>query len=97
MTHVPFSPREKEVVDLTLAGKTSKQTARILGCSYRTVETHRTHIMNKLGANNFIEATRLIMEERYEMRFMLERLRAERRPDQATGNVVLLEAMRRQS
>jgi two-component system, LuxR family, response regulator FixJ len=42
--------REREVLALIAVSETSKVIARHLGISFRTVETHRAHIINKLHA-----------------------------------------------
>jgi FixJ family two-component response regulator len=52
--------RERQVLELLVAGHTHKQIARCLGISHRTVEIHRTHIMLKTGASNVIELVRLV-------------------------------------
>jgi len=44
----PLSPREREVLQLVAEGKTTKETARLLGVSVKTAENHRTRIMAKL-------------------------------------------------
>jgi len=51
-----MSVREREVLDGLLAGGTSKTIARDLGISPRTVENHRTHLMERLGARTLPEA-----------------------------------------
>jgi FixJ family two-component response regulator len=38
-----------------VAGSSSKEVARLLGISVRTVEAHRTHVMHKMGATNLAE------------------------------------------
>ena len=43
-----LSPREREVLDLVLAGKPSRQIAEELFISVKTVEFHRARIMQKL-------------------------------------------------
>ena len=40
--------REREVVQLIAEGRTSKEAARVLGVSTKTVETHRSSAMHKL-------------------------------------------------
>lgn len=45
----PLSPREREVLQLTVEGKTTKEIASLLGISAKTVESHRSRIMDKLG------------------------------------------------
>lgn len=44
-----LSPRETEVLRLVALGNTSQQVSRELLISVNTVETHRAHIMAKLG------------------------------------------------
>ncbi|MGA9665947.1 MAG: response regulator [Gallionella sp.] len=51
--------REREVMVLAVAGQTSKEIAQTLGISYRTVEIHRAHIMQKTGATNVLELARI--------------------------------------
>ena len=40
---------EREVLAGLLAGKTNKEIGRDIGLSPRTVETHRAHVMQRLG------------------------------------------------
>ena len=42
--------REREVLDLILAGKLNKQIADVLGISIKTVEVHRARVMEKMAA-----------------------------------------------
>jgi len=44
----PLTPREREVLQLVAEGKTTKEIASILGISFKTAESHRTRIMEKL-------------------------------------------------
>lgn len=44
----PLTTREREIAQLLVAGKTSKQIARCLAISHRTVEAHRARLMKKL-------------------------------------------------
>ena len=59
-----LSAREREVMDLVVAGRSSKSVARALGISYRTVEQHRNHIFDKLGVQSVAELVRLAVEHR---------------------------------
>jgi DNA-binding NarL/FixJ family response regulator len=45
-----LTEREREIVQLVAEGHTNQGIARKLGISIKTVETHRTNIMDKLGA-----------------------------------------------
>lgn len=50
--HSPLSPKELEVLHLVADGKDSREIASILYITENTVESHRSHIMRKLGATN---------------------------------------------
>jgi FixJ family two-component response regulator len=54
-----LTERENEVMKLAIAGYTSKEIAQRLSISYRTVEIHRAHIMQKTGASNLLELARI--------------------------------------
>ncbi|GGS07243.1 response regulator transcription factor [Deinococcus sedimenti] len=43
-----LTDREREVLAGLMAGQTGKQSARVLGISVRTVESHRAHLFEKL-------------------------------------------------
>lgn len=47
-----LSQREKEILDLVVGGNSSKEIARILGISHKTVEAHRGRLMSKLGVKS---------------------------------------------
>lgn len=53
-----LTAREREVLDLVGQGLHVKEVARALGISPRTVEVHKTHLMEKLGARNVAELVR---------------------------------------
>jgi len=46
---VVISPREQEILNLVALGKTSQQISDQLSISIRTVQGHRSNIMQKLG------------------------------------------------
>jgi|GEM_PF-6879613 len=52
-----LTPREREVLDLALKGHSSKVVAPELGISHRTVELHRSHLLEKLGVTSVSELT----------------------------------------
>lgn len=54
-----LTEREREVMMLAVDGHTSKEIAARLGISYRTVEIHRAHVMQKTGASNILELARI--------------------------------------
>ena len=47
-----LSPRELEVAKLVTEGKTNRQIASTLYLSEKTVETHMSHILAKLGVTS---------------------------------------------
>ncbi len=53
-----LTPREREVVQLLSEGHRNKKIAQKLGISIKTVETHRTTLMRKLGVNSIVELVR---------------------------------------
>jgi two-component system response regulator NreC len=50
-----LTDREKEVLQLLAEGKSNKEVAGILNVSVYTVDTHRTHLMQKLNLHNTAE------------------------------------------
>jgi two-component system, LuxR family, response regulator DctR len=55
-----LSQREREVLDLILAGKMNKVVADELGISMRTVEVHRAHIFDKMQVKTAVELAGLL-------------------------------------
>ena len=54
-----LTPREKEVLDLVVAGLLNKQIADQLGMSELTVKTHRAHVMEKTQADSLAHLVRM--------------------------------------
>ena len=54
-----LTDREREVMKLVVKGWSSKAIARSLGISYRTVDVHRSHILEKVGARTVPELIHL--------------------------------------
>jgi two-component system response regulator FixJ len=50
--YAQLSPREREVLALIVDGLTNKEIGRALALSPRTVEAHRAHLFDKLGAGS---------------------------------------------
>jgi len=50
-----LTAREREIVRLIVDGKSNKEVATTLNISVRTVETHRSNIMEKLGTHSVSE------------------------------------------
>lgn len=53
-----LSPREMTTVRGLAAGLTNRQIAARLGINVKTVDTHRTHLLKKIGARNNADLTR---------------------------------------
>jgi len=54
----PLTNREIQVIQLLADGKSNKQVADTLGVSTRTIESHRNHIMRKMGFTSFSDLIR---------------------------------------
>jgi two-component system, NarL family, response regulator NreC len=50
-----LTEREREILQLVAEGRTNKEVAGLLNVSLTTVETHRTHILQKLGLHSVPE------------------------------------------
>jgi DNA-binding NarL/FixJ family response regulator len=53
-----LSSRELQIVKLVAESKSNKEVAHILNISVKTVESHRAHIMDKLGLHSVTELVR---------------------------------------
>ncbi|MBN1394247.1 MAG: response regulator transcription factor [Pirellulales bacterium] len=53
-----LSPRQREVLDLLVAGKHSKQIATELGIGEKTVAKHRTGVLEKMEAESVVDLVR---------------------------------------
>jgi DNA-binding NarL/FixJ family response regulator len=54
-TYELLTDREREILQLVAEGKANKEVAQVLHISPTTVETHRTHILQKLGLHSVPE------------------------------------------
>jgi FixJ family two-component response regulator len=50
-----LQPREREVLDLVVAGKLNREIAAALGIAERTVKAHRAQVMEKMQAGSLAE------------------------------------------
>ncbi|UZF90689.1 response regulator transcription factor [Bosea sp. NBC_00550] len=57
-----LTQREREILDLVAEGLSTKEIARALELSPRTVETHRANIAEKLGAGSVAEMVRFALD-----------------------------------
>ncbi len=53
--------REREVLDLLATGKSSKEIAKTLGTSPRTIDVHRARVFHKLQVNTLPDLVRLVL------------------------------------
>lgn len=59
-----LTQRENQVLGLIVAGKLNKQIADELGISIKTVEVHRSRVMEKMGADSVAELVQLVLKSR---------------------------------
>jgi len=50
-----LTPREREVFELVIRGKTNKQVANVLGATERTIKAHRHRVMEKMQVQSLAE------------------------------------------
>ena len=53
-----LTQREREVLNLVVAGKLNKQIADTLAISMKTVEAHRARVMDKMGVESLADLVR---------------------------------------
>jgi two-component system, NarL family, response regulator NreC len=58
-----LSSREREVLQLVAEGHTTKMIAQMLHLSPKTIDSHREHIMEKLGIRNIAGLTKYAIRE----------------------------------
>lgn len=67
-----LSAREKDVLAEVLAGRTNKAIARRLGVTIKTVEFHRSNIMEKAGVESVAELIYLLVKSGWDKRIRRE-------------------------
>jgi RNA polymerase sigma factor (sigma-70 family) len=55
-----LTQREREVLDLVVAGKHNREIAEALDISIKTVEAHRARLMEKLGVGSLVELVQAV-------------------------------------
>jgi two-component system response regulator DctR len=58
-----LTPREREVLNLVVAGDTNREIAAQLDIGLRTVEMHRQQVMQKLGARSAVDLVHFLYED----------------------------------
>ncbi len=59
-----LTPRERQVMELVVDGMLTKQIARQLGISTKTVEVHRSHVTKKMHVQSVAQLVKLVTEYR---------------------------------
>ena len=62
-----LSDRERQVMDMVVAGRMSKEIATELGVSLKTIERHRSRIMEKVQVGSVAELVRVVMSTESEL------------------------------
>lgn len=68
--------REFEILRLVFAGNTSKQIAKLLEISPRTVEVHRANLMHRLGVSSMAQLADVVLKAQQELENLLMRSEA---------------------
>lgn len=55
-----LTPREHEIINLVVAGKSNKEVGKLLGISHKTVEAHRGRLMAKMEVSNLVDLVRIM-------------------------------------
>ena len=56
-----LTPRERQVVDEIMAGEPNKRIAANLGLSEKTVEAHRSKVMEKMEAKSLADLVKMVI------------------------------------
>ena len=56
-----LTPREHEVMEMVIEGRSNREIAAALGVSTKTVEAHRARVMDKMRAQSLAELVRLCL------------------------------------
>ena len=58
-----LTDRERQTLNMIIAGKSNKEIATLLSISPKTVDKHRTSVMNKLGVHSVAELMSLALKQ----------------------------------
>lgn len=58
-----LTERELECAFMLARGETNREIAKALGISIKTVDTHRGHLLKKLGTRNNVALARLMIRD----------------------------------
>ncbi|HEX7954742.1 MAG TPA: LuxR C-terminal-related transcriptional regulator, partial [Burkholderiales bacterium] len=59
----PLTARERQILQLIAEGNTTKEIARLLNVSFKTAESHRNHIMQKLDIHDVANLVRYAIRQ----------------------------------
>jgi FixJ family two-component response regulator len=59
-----LTPRERQVLDLVVAGRLNKQIAADLGAAEKTVKIHRSRVMRKMSVRTVADLIRVVVARR---------------------------------
>jgi two-component system response regulator FixJ len=59
-----LTPRERDVLELLVTGKSNKEIGRALGTSPRTIDVHRARVFQKLQADSLPDLVHLVLNAR---------------------------------
>jgi FixJ family two-component response regulator len=58
-----LTPREREIMEMIVDGKLNKVIAAELGISEKTVQTHRTRVMEKMQTRSVASLAKMVLKE----------------------------------
>jgi DNA-binding CsgD family transcriptional regulator len=59
----PLTDRERQTLNMIVAGRSNKEIAEALGISVKTVDKHRTSMMQKLSVRSVAQLLALALRE----------------------------------
>ncbi len=58
-----LTPRERQVMELVVSGRSNKRIADELGLSQKTIEVHRANVMTKMEAPSLADLVRMVVKD----------------------------------